>query len=133
MAAKWLNSFDTKLYYYTVSEGKMFFFKLALTESNKQVIFDLKVVLKSWDVEILIIRTIFQKSNPGCPQQPPTEKVQKLKNDISWFHWKKIVFKTSNKAKFKNMDDSGVLSSDFPDPIISAASMTSTASVASLT
>ena len=43
-----------------------------------------------------------------------------------------MVFKTSNKAKFKNLDDSGVLSSDFPGPIISAASMTLTASTASL-
>ena len=38
------------------------------------------------DVDILIIRTNFQKSNLGWPQQPPTENVQKLKNDISWFH-----------------------------------------------
>ena len=44
-----------------------------------------------------------------------------------------MVFKTSNKAKFNSLDDSGVLSNDFPDLGISVASMTSTASVASMT
>ena len=32
-------------------------------------------------MEILIIRTNFQKSNIGWPQQSQAEKVQKLKND----------------------------------------------------
>ena len=66
--------------------GQSVFFNLALRERNIQVRLQLKVVLKSWDVEILIIRTNFQKSNIGWPQQPQTEKVQKLKNNISWFH-----------------------------------------------
>jgi hypothetical protein len=44
---------------------------------------------------------------------------------------KKMVFKHQNKAKFKNLDDSGVLSSDFPGLTISTASMTLTASTAS--
>jgi hypothetical protein len=34
-------------------------------------------------VEILIIETNFQNSKLGWPQQPPTEKMQKLKDDIS--------------------------------------------------
>ena len=71
---------------YRGSEGKMGFFDLALRERNIQVRLYLKVVLKFWDVDILIIRTNFQKSNIGWPQQPPTEKVQKLKKYISWFH-----------------------------------------------
>jgi hypothetical protein len=33
-------------------------------------------------MEILIFRTDFQKIIIGWPQQPPTEKVQKLLNDI---------------------------------------------------
>ena len=44
--------------------------------------------------------------------------------------------KLQNKAELKNLDDSEVLSSDFPDLRISAASVTSTAlttSVASIT
>ena len=46
---------------------------------------------------------------------------------------KKWFSKHQNKAKFKNLDDSRVLSSNFPGLRISAASMTSTASVASMT
>ena len=49
---------------------------------------------------------------------------------------KKWFSKHQNKAKFNNLDDSGVLSSDFPGLGISVASMTltaSTASVASMT
>jgi hypothetical protein len=41
--------------------------------------------------------------------------------------------KHQNKAKFKNLDDSRVLSSNAPGLRISAASMTSTDSVASMT
>ena len=66
--------------------GQSGFFNWALRERNIQLRLYLKVVLKSLDVKILIIRTNLKKSNLGCPQQPPTEKVQKLKNDISWFH-----------------------------------------------
>ena len=51
---------------YRVSKDKVFF-KWALTERNIQA----------------VDRTNFQKSNIGWPQQPPTEKVQKLINDIS--------------------------------------------------
>ena len=40
--------------------------------------------------------------------------------------------KHQNKAEFKNLDDSEVLSSDFPDLRTSAASMTSTASTTSM-
>ena len=36
----------------------------------------LKVVLKSWDLDIWVSSTSFQKNNIGWPQQPPTEKVQ---------------------------------------------------------
>ena len=43
-----------------------------------------------------------------------------------------MVFKTSNKSKFNNLDDSEALSSDFSGIIISVASMTSTASTTSV-
>ena len=43
-----------------------------------------------------------------------------------------IFSKHQNKAEFKNLDDSEVLSSDFLDLKISAASMASTASTASM-
>ena len=63
--------------------GQSGVFNWALRERNIQVRLYLKVVLKSLDVDILIIRTNFQKSNIGWPQQPPTEKVHKSKDDIS--------------------------------------------------
>ena len=78
--------FNWRLFCYRVYEGKVVFFNWALREKNIQVRLYLMVVLKSWDVDILIIRTNFQKSNIGWPQQPPTEMVQKLKKYISWFH-----------------------------------------------
>ena len=59
------------------------FFDLALRERNIQVRLYLKVVLKFCDVDILIIKTNIQNYNLGWPQQPQTEKVQKLKYDIS--------------------------------------------------
>ena len=46
---------------------------------------------------------------------------------------KKIVFQNiKNKVVFKNLDDSEVLSSDFPGPRTSAVSLTSSASATSL-
>ena len=54
--------------------GQSGFFNWALRERNIQVRLYLKVVLKSWDVDILIVRTNFQKSNLDWLQQPLTEK-----------------------------------------------------------
>ena len=60
------------------------------------------------------------------------------KRCINWkmiFHdstKKKCFSKHQNKPKFNNLDDSGVLSNDFPGLRISVASMTSTASTASV-
>ena len=79
-------NFDSDSHYIQGVSNWSVFFNLPLRERNIQVRLYLKVVLKSWDVDILIIRTNFQKSNIGWPQQPPTEKVQKLKKYISWFH-----------------------------------------------
>ena len=46
---------------------------------------------------------------------------------------KKFVFQNiKNQVVFKNLDDSGVLSSDFPGPRTSAASLTSLASATSM-
>ena len=59
---------------------------------------------------------IFQKNNISWPQQPPTEK---LLNFNMIFHDstpKKCFSKHQNKVEFKNLDDSEVLSSDFPGP-----------------
>ena len=68
---------------YTGCLRAKWFFNWALTERNIQVRLYLKVILKFLDVDISIFRTNSQKGNIGWPQQPPTEKVQKLINDIS--------------------------------------------------
>ena len=78
----------------------------------------------------------FQKSNIGWPQQPPTEKVLKFNIIFHDSTSKNFFSKHKNKVKFKCLDDSEVLSSDFPGLETSAASMTSmasTVSVASMT
>ena len=83
-------------------------------------------------VGIWVSSTSFQKSNIGWPQQPPTEKVLNF-NTIFHDPTKKLSFsKNQNKAEFKNLDDSEVLSSDFSDLRTSAASVTSTASTTSV-
>ena len=80
--------------------------------------------------------TSFQKNYIGWPQQPPTEKMLKF-NMIFHDTTQKIFFsKHKNKAEFKCLDDSEVLSSDFSGLKTSAASVTltaSTTSVASMT
>ena len=60
-------------------------------------------------------------------------KGAKIQNDILWLYQKIVFSKHQNKAEFKNLDDSEVLSSDFPGLRTSAASMASTASTASST
>ena len=59
--------------------------------------------------------------------------MQKLKHDISWFYQKNGFKNIKIKINYKDLNDSGVLTSDFSGLIISAVSMTSTASVASMT
>jgi hypothetical protein len=86
----------------------------------------------SGGLDICVSSTSFQKSNIGWPQQPLKDKVlnfSKIVHDST----KKIFFpKYQNKAEFKNLDDSKVLSSNFPDLRTSAASVTSTASTTSV-
>ena len=83
-------------------------------------------------VGIWVSSTSFQKINIGWPQQPLTKKVVNF--NMVFHESTKLIFfsKHQNKAEFKKMDDSKVLSSDFPDLRTSAASMTSTASTASM-
>ena len=83
-------------------------------------------------MEILIFRTNFQISIIGWPQQPPTEKVQKFKMVFCDYTPNFIFSKHQNKAEIQNLDDSEALISDFPIIRTSAASMTSSASAASM-
>ena len=87
-------------------------------------------------MDICVSSTSFQKNDIGWPQQPPTEKVLKFNKIFHESTQKNFLSKHKNKAEFKCLDDSEVLSSDFPGLKTSAASMTSvtsTASVASMT
>jgi hypothetical protein len=87
-------------------------------------------------LDIRVSSTTFQKSNIGWPQQPLTERV--LKFSMIFSDSTPIFFssKHQSKAEFENLDDTEVLSSNFPGLITSATSMTSmasTTSVASMT
>ena len=76
--------------------------------------------------------TSFQKSNIAWPQQPRTEKLPKFNIIFHDSNPKNFFSKHKNKAESKFLDDSEVLSSDFPGLNSSAASMTSVASTASM-
>ena len=82
--------------------------------------------------KICVSSTSFQKNYIGWPQQPLTEKVLKFNIIFHDFTQKKIFSKHKNKAEFKYLDDSEVLSSDFSGLKTSAASMTSVTSTASM-
>ena len=83
---------------------------------------ELWCLVASGGLGIWVSSTSFQKSNIGWPQQPLTEKVLNF-NMIFHDPTKKLFFsKHQNKAEFKNLDDTEVLSSDFPDLRTSAAS-----------
>jgi hypothetical protein len=86
----------------------------------------------SGGLEICVSSTSFQKNYIGWPQQPPTEKVLKSNMIFHDSTKKELYLKHKNKAEFKCLDDSEVLSSNFPGLKTSAASMTSVASTASM-
>ena len=82
--------------------------------------------------DICVSSTSFQKNDIGWPQQPQTEKVLKFKMVFCGSTPNSIFSKHQNKAEIHILDDSEVLTNDFPDIITSAASMTSLASAASM-
>ena len=65
----------------------------------------------------------------GWPQQPPTEKVINFNRIIHDSKFSQnCVSKYQNKAEYKDLDDSEVLSSNFPDHRTLPANVTSTVS-----
>ena len=80
--------------------------------------------MASGGLDICVSSTSFQTNDIGWPQQPPTEKVLKL-NMICYNSSPFFFSKRKSKAEFKCLDDSEVLSSDFPGLKTSATSMTS--------
>ena len=89
-------------------------------------------LVASGGLHICVSSTSFQKNDIGWPQQPPTEKVLKFNMIFHDSTPKNFFSKHKNKAEFKCLDDSEVLSSGFPGLKTSAASMTSVASTASM-
>ena len=81
---------------------------------------------------ICISYTSLKKSNIGWPQQPQTEKVINFKMVFCDSSPNSIFSKHQNKAEIQNLDDSEVLINDFPGIRTSAASVTSSASAASM-
>ena len=63
--------------WYTVSEGKVFFFDLVLTERDMQVEFDLKLSVYSLGADIWLLFFKFNLGLMGWPPQPPRERVPK--------------------------------------------------------
>ena len=100
-------------------EGSIFFFKLGC-------------LVASGGLDIWVSSTCFQKTNIDRPQQPPTEKV--LKFNMTFHDSTKKLFSQNIKIKLNlRIWMTEVLSRDFPVLRTSAASMTSTTSMASMT
>ena len=78
-------------------------YELALTDKDIQVGFGLKMVLESWVREFLVTTTIFQKSNIGWPQQPPTERISDSSKKLDF--WRKIPQKGPSIGCFGARDD----------------------------
>jgi hypothetical protein len=87
-------------------------------------------LVASGGLDICVSSTSFQKIDIGWPQQPPTEKVLKFNMILHDSTPKNFFSKHKNKAEFKCLDDSEILTSDFPGLKTSAASLTSVASTA---
>ena len=105
---------------------------MALKGRRINIFLDLWCLVASRGLHFCVLSTSFQKSDIPWAQRPLTGKVLKF---IMIFHdptQKNFFSKHKNKAEFKYLDDSEVLSSDFPCLKTSAASMTSVASTASM-
>ena len=86
---------------------------MALRDRRINIFFDLWCLVDSRGADICVSSTSFQKNDISWPQQAPTEKVLKF-NIIFHDSTQKIFFsKHKNKAEFKCLHDSKVLSSDF--------------------
>ena len=85
----------------------------------------------SGGLEICVSSTSFQINDNGWPQQPPTEKVLKFNMIFHDSNPKNVFSEHKNKTEIKCLDDSEILSSDFPGFKTSAASTALMASVTS--
>ena len=111
----------------------IWFFLMALRGRKIKNFDDISLATWSGGLPICVSSSSFQKSCIGWPQQPLTEKMLKFNLIFHDSNPKNIFLKHQNKAEFKNLDDSVILSCDFPGLKTSAASMTSTSSTTSMT
>ena len=93
---------------------------------------ELWCIVASGGLEVCVSSTSFKKNDIGLPQQPQTQRMLKFNMIFHDTTPKNVSSKHRNKAKFKCLDDSEVVS-DFLGLKTSAASMTSVASTASMT
>ena len=66
-----------------------------------------------FEIWCLVSSISFQRSNIGWPQQPPTESTRIQHDILRLCIYLKKIQDIKNKAKFKKLDSSKVLSSDF--------------------
>ena len=94
---------------------------MALRGRNIENFHDISLAARSRGLPICVSLTSFQKSSIGWSQQPPTEKVLKFNLIFHDSTHQNIFSKHQNKAEFMNLDDSEVLSCNFPGLITYAA------------
>ena len=87
---------------------------MALRDKRNNIFFDFWCLGPLGGFGICVSLPSFQKNDIGWPQQPPTEKVLKFNMIFHDSTQKNFFSKHKNKAEFKCLDDSEVLSSDFP-------------------
>ena len=92
---------------------------------------ELWCLVTSGDMEIWVSSTSFQKNCHWLASTASNRKGARFQY-ISWFYQNNIFSKHQIKTEFKNLDESEILSSDFPELRTSVASMTSTASTTSM-
>jgi hypothetical protein len=104
---------------------------MALRGRRINIFLELWCLVASGGLHFCVSSTSFEKNDIGWPQQPLTAKVLKFNMIFHDPTQKNFFPKHKNKAEFKCLDDSEVLSSDFPGLKTSATSMTLVASMTS--
>ena len=87
---------------------------MALRGSEIENFDELWCLRVSGGFDICVSSTSFLKNDIGWPQQPPIEEVLKFNMIFHDYTQKNFFSKHKNKAEFKCLDDSEVLSRDFP-------------------
>ena len=83
---------------------------MVLKGRNVENFYDVSLAAWSRGLPICVSSISIQKSSIDWPQQPLAEKMQKFNLIFHDSTPKKYVSKHQNKAEFKNLDDSEVLS-----------------------